>query len=215
MSDPQERMMRITGLLRERYGEEWAPRHGKGDPFKVLVGCVLSQRTRDANSERAAEALFSVADTPEGVLNLKEDELQELIRCSGFYKQKAGYITSICEHLVERFRGRVPGIREQLLSLPGVGPKTADIVLSYAFDRPSIAVDVHVARVARRLGLAREGAGPEEVKAALEGLTPEGDRRALDGSFVRLGKDYCRSRDPRCPECPLVGLCASASTCHK
>jgi len=159
------------------------------------------------NAERAAEVLFAVAERPEDVLRLGLDRLRRLIRCSGFYNQKARYIIGICEALLGEFGGSVPDDREGLLRLPGVGYKTADVVLSHAFDGPAIAVDAHVATVAKRLGLAEEDAGPEAVKEALEAMFPSGKWRLVDGAFVRLGKEYCRTRAPRCAECFLRSLC--------
>jgi len=201
-----QKMQRITALLKERYGRELGCGGGR-NPFRTLVGCVLSQRTRDRNAERAADALFTVVKGPEDVLKLGEGRLRRLIRCSGFYRQKAKYLIGICEALIREFEGRVPDEREQLLGLPGVGYKTADIVLSHAFNRPAIAVDVHVETVAKRLGLVAGDAGPEAVKEALEALVPPRERRAVDGAFVRLGKEYCGSRVPRCQECFLKSLC--------
>ena len=206
MSGRLRKMRRITALLEGRYGDELG-HSGERSPFKTLIGCVLSQRTRDVNAEKAAEALLMAAEGPEDVLRLGEDRLRRLIRCSGFYNQKARYIIGICEALIREFDGRVPDERERLLSLPGVGYKTADIVLSHAFDRPAIAVDVHVATVARRLGLVEGDAGPEEVKEALEALVPPEERRLVDSAFVRLGKEYCRTRAPRCLKCLLKPLC--------
>ena len=207
MSDRSERMMRITELLEERYSSNL--RHGgeRPDPFKILIGCVLSQRTRDRNAEKAAEALFTLAGTPEDILNLGEDRLRRLIRCSGYYNQKTRFIIGICEALIREFDGRVPDERVHLLGLPGVGYKTADIVLSHAFNRPVIAVDIHVETVAKRLGLVDDDANPEAVKKALEGKAPPEKRRFVDSAFVRLGKEYCRRRAPRCQECFLKNLC--------
>jgi len=205
--NPEERMQRVAQLLEEEYGVEEQGETGSGDPFRTLIGCVLSHRTRDANTARAAEALFNVVATPEEVLNLGPDELKALIRCSGFYNQKARNITAICQDLVDNHGSTVPDDRGTLMSLRGVGPKTADIVLDHAYNVPAIAVDVHVARVARRLGLADPKAGPEEVKAALEQLVRPERYRFIDNGFVRHGKEYCRKTNPRCGECPLRGVC--------
>ena len=202
-----QKMQRITALLEERYRDELRHNVEKSNPFKTLIGCVLSQRTRDENAEKAAEALFTVAEGPEDILKLGKNRLRRLIRRSGFYNQKARYIRGICESLVKEFEGRVPKDRESLLSLPGVGPKTADIVLSYAFNMPAIAVDVHVETVAKRLGLVEDDADPEEVKRVLEALVPTEDRRLVDGAFVRFGKEFCRSRAQRCGQCFLKHLC--------
>jgi endonuclease-3 len=179
----------------------------RGDPFRTLIGCILSQRTRDSNSEKAAETLFSHASTPRDIAMLGWEELHDLIRCSGFYRQKARYIRETCNLLVERYDGDVPDEKETLLRLPGVGPKTADIVLSYCFDEAVIPVDVHVSRVSRRLGLAPMEAGPEEVQRSLHGLIPKDKFLFYDRSIVRLGKEYCRKSNPLCSECPLRGCC--------
>jgi endonuclease-3 len=203
----RNRAMRIVELMKRHYPECLQPGDGNRDPFRTLIGCVLSQRTRDINAERAAKALFDVADTPRGILEIDETRLRELIRCSGFYNQKARHVRSICQVLVEGFNGFVPRERQALMSLPGVGPKTSDIVLSHAYDIPAIAVDVHVSRVARRLGLAERDATPEEVKLALEGALPREMYRFVDSSFVRHGKETCTSRNPRCGSCFLKDLC--------
>ena len=202
----EERMRRVVQLLEEQGAEEQGET-GSRDPFRTLIGCVLSHRTRDANTARAAEALFEVVATPQGVLSLEPDELRNLIRCSGFYNQKARNITAICRDLVDNHGSKVPEDRETLMSLNGVGPKTADIVLNHAYNVPAIAVDVHVARVARRLGFANPKAGPEEVKQALEGLVPPEMYGFIDRGFVGHGKEYCRKTNPRCGECPLREAC--------
>lgn len=193
--------------MEEHYGSNLGQCGEKPHPFRTLIGCVLSQRTRDRNAENAAESLFAEASTPSEVLNLGEERLKHLIWCSGFFNQKARYIVGICETLIKDFDGRVPDERELLLRLPGVGCKTADIVLSHAFDKPAIAVDTHVEKVAKRLGLVGREADPEEVKRALETLVPRGKLRFVDSAFVLLGKEYCGSRSPRCFECFLNHLC--------
>jgi len=203
---PEERMRRVVQFLEDEYGTH-KRETGSGDPFRTLIGCILSHRTRDANTARAAEALFDVASTPEEVLGLEPDELRALIRCSGFYNQKARNITAICRDLVASHGSNVPDSREALMSLHGVGPKTADIVLDHAYNVPAIAVDVHVARVARRLGLADPKAGPEQVKESLERLVPPERYRLIDNGFVRHGKEYCRKTGPRCGDCPLREAC--------
>jgi endonuclease-3 len=203
-----KRVKRIIGSLEAYYGIE-ATQDGCGSPFRALIGCILSQRTRDANSEKATRALFQVASDPESILNLGGERLRRLIGCSVYYNQKADYIIRTCSDLLTRFGGEVPDDREKLLSLPGVGPKTADVVLSYAFLKPTIAVDVHVRRTAIRLGLAEKSSGVELVKRDLEGKIRRRDRRFMDGALVRLGKDFCRARNPRCDECPVVSLCPS------
>jgi len=197
--------------MREHYGDiDEGPQEPR-DPYRTLIGCVLSHRTRDENSRRAARNLFAEIEGPLDILAMNQDTLKELIRCSGFYNQKARNIVAISRVLVNDFGGMVPDDRETLMGLPGVGPKTADIVLSYAFGKPAIAVDVHVSRVARRLGLAPDDAGPERVKEALESLVPPDSYRFVDNAFVRHGKEYCRNSDPRCSGCFLSELCTIPS----
>jgi endonuclease-3 len=207
MIDERSRALIIVELMKRHYPEYMQPDNGNSDPFQTLIGCVLSQRTRDINAERATEALFDVANTPRGILEIDESRLRKLIRCSGFYNQKAKHVRSICHALVEGYNGIVPRKRQSLMSLQGVGPKTSDIVLSHAFDIPTIAVDVHVSRVARRIGLADRDATPEEVKLALEGVIPSELYLFVDSSFVRHGKEICPSRNPRCDSCFLKDFC--------
>ena len=193
--------------MREHYGLNHLGSEEPQDPFRTLISCMLSHRTRDENSGRASERLFEAAETPGDILQMDADELKERIRCSGFYNQKSRNIQAACRSLLEEFDGFVPGDREALMSLPGVGPKTADIVLSHSFGRPAVAVDVHVATVARKMGFADPGSSPEEVKEALEELAPMENYRLIDIAFVRHGKEYCRSRNPRCGECFVQNMC--------
>jgi endonuclease-3 len=200
-------MLLILGLMEEHYGDSEEGQKGVSDPFRTLIATILSQRTRDQNSGRATRNLLKDINGPGDVLRLPRDELSNRIRCSGFYNQKARNIIAICETLEERFGGEVPDERSLLMSLPGVGPKTADIVLSHAFGRPAIAVDTHVLTVAKRLGLVGGEARPSEVKETLEGLVDPELYGYVDRAFVTHGKEYCRSRNPRCTECFLIGIC--------
>jgi endonuclease-3 len=181
------------------------------NPFMTLIGCILSQRTRDNNAEKASASLFEKASTPDEILRLGEAELEALIRSSGFYRQKAHHISGVCRVLAEEHGGAVPRDREKLLKLPGVGPKTADIVLAYSYETKVVPVDVHVWRVSRRLGLADMDADHEEVKTILEEIIPDEDKILYDRAVLKLGKDYCRKTRPRCPECPLKSLCGYAN----
>ena len=205
--DTPERMSAVTRRMKEHYGDIDERPQGPRDPFRTLIGCVLSHRTRDENSTRAARNLFEAVEGPEDILAMDRGALKEKIRCSGFYNQKARSIVAISRSLIEDFGGEVPDERTSLMGLPGVGPKTADIVLSHAFQKPAIAVDVHVSRVARRLELAQDDAHPEQVKEALERLVPPSEYRFVDNAFVRHGKKYCRKSNPKCMECFLSELC--------
>ena len=207
MSLRDRRMLRIIELMEEHYGKGDDLKEGDDDPFRTLMECVLSHRTRDENAARAARNLLEDVESPADILRLKPEELKERIRCSGFYNQKARNILWICKVLEEEFGGAVPDDRSKLIGLPGVGPKTADIVLSHAFDRPAIAVDVHVATVAKRLGLVGDKTDTSRIKRELEELVPSRMYRFVDHAFVRHGKEYCRTRNPRCEECFLRDIC--------
>lgn len=206
--DREEKMSRVLRVLKDLYGAETFRLSGRRpNLFEILITAVLSHRTRDENTDRAAENLFSIASGPEDVLKLGELELQGLIKPSGFYRQKAKKIREVCEILLERHGGRVPVSRGELLALPGVGPKTADVVLCYGLGRPTIPVDVHVEVCSKRLGLVRKEAKYEEMRETLESLTPEEERYTVNLGFVKFGRDFCRTRFPRCSVCPMKDLC--------
>lgn len=203
----KERMRVILDRMERRYGRGSSGDGVSQDPFRTLIGCVLSHRTRDENSAKAARTLFEAVESPGDILLLDPEELKKRIRCSGFYNQKARNIRAICRVLLEDFQGAVPEDRDALMGLPGVGPKTADIVLSHSFGHPAIAVDVHVATVAKRLGFVGLEADPEQVKETLEELVPPGLYRMVDNSFVDHGKEFCSSRNPKCSGCFIRDLC--------
>jgi endonuclease-3 len=180
---------------------------GSEAPFRALIGCILSQRTRDENASKAADALFKLASNPIEILAIDPETLKKLIRSSGYYNLKSAYIIGACKVIMDKFGGETPKTREGLLTLPGVGPKTADIVLSYGYGVPAIAVDTHILRVCRRTGLVEKIAGPTEVKNTLEGSLPREYWCYADSAFLELGKEYCKPKKPRCDDCPLKELC--------
>jgi endonuclease-3 len=132
--------------------------------FELLIETILSQRTRDESSKKAAQQLFAVARTPKQILKLPMKKLQKLIRISGPYRQKAKRIKQVSKVILEEYKGKVPKTREELIELPGVGYKTSAIVLMYGFGIPSIAVDVHVEQISKRLGLVPQNSKPQEIK---------------------------------------------------
>ena len=178
----------------------------KANPFKVLIACILSQRTKDEITRKATQKLFSKASTPEKILKLKEKEIEELIYPVGFYREKAKRIKKICKILLKQYKGKVPSQREELLKLPGVGSKTADVVLAYGFGKPVVAVDTHVFHIARRLGLSK-GKTPEEVRNDLNRIVPKKFKRLVNLLFVEFGKEICRTNKPKCEICPVKQFC--------
>jgi endonuclease-3 len=176
------------------------------DPFRLLVACVISLRTKDAVTAAASARLFAVAATPEAVAGLPEPRIAELIFPAGFYNTKARQIRAIASLIVAGHRGRVPADRESLLALPGVGRKTANLVLGLGFGIPAICVDTHVHRISNRLGLVRTRT-PEQTEHALEQVLPQGLWIDINDLLVTFGQHVCHPTSPRCSTCPLASRC--------
>jgi endonuclease-3 len=198
------KVKKLIGFLEKRYGYQETGRMKK---FELLITTVLSQRTRDENTWHASRQLFSVARTPEKISKLPLKKIESLIRPSGPYRQKALRIKKISKMVLKDYKGRVPKTREELMNLPGVGYKTADIVLSYGFGVPTIAVDTHVNRIPKRIGIVDKKANVEEVREKLESLVPEKQRFVVNMGLVRFGQEICRPVNPKCLECPLNTIC--------
>jgi endonuclease-3 len=176
-------------------------------PYTLLVAVILSAQATDVGVNKATERLFKVADTPEKMLALGEDGLIEHIKTIGLFRNKARAVIAMSRQLLERHDGTVPDDREALESLPGVGRKTANVVLNAAFGQPTIAVDTHVLRVANRTGLA-PGRTPLEVEQALERVVPAAYRRHAHHWLILHGRYVCLARKPKCAECPVRDLCS-------
>jgi endonuclease-3 len=196
----------LVGFLKDKYPLTME-KHRNKNVFQTLVSCVLSQRTKDQNTAKASERLFSVAKTPEKILKLPDKKLQELIRVSGPYRQKAKRIREISKIILEKYQGKVPRDREELMKLPGVGFKTADITLSYGFGIPTIAVDTHVNRISKRIGFVDQKANVEEVRKTLESLIHGNDRFVVNMGLVKFGQETCNPIRPKCPVCRLTRIC--------
>jgi endonuclease III len=175
-------------------------------PFTLLVAVVLSAQATDTGVNKATPALFAVADTPRKMLALGEDRLVEMIRTIGLFRTKARNLMALSRILVEQYGSEVPRDREALEALPGVGRKTANVVLNVAFGQPTIAVDTHAFRVANRTGLA-PGRTPLEVEKKLEACTPADYKRYAHHWLILHGRYVCTARRPECPECVVADLC--------
>ena len=178
-----------------------------GDPFRILIGTILSHRTRDENTTKATENLFSRYKTPSQLANADPDIVRRLIHPAGFYNMKTKNIMLASRQLVEQFGGRVPDNEDDLLKLRSVGRKTANCVLVYAFNKPAIPVDTHVHRISNRLGLVKTKE-PEDTEAALTKSVPKHYWLELNDLFVRFGQTTCRPVGPRCQSCSLNKGCA-------
>ncbi len=175
-------------------------------PFELLVSVILSAQATDVGVNKATAGLFRVANTPAAILALGEAGLKQHIRTIGLYNTKARNILLTCRALLDRHGGRVPRERAALEALPGVGRKTANVVLNTAFGEPTIAVDTHIFRVANRTGLA-PGKTPRAVEEALLATTPARFRRDAHHWLILHGRYVCKARQPDCPHCPIADLC--------
>ena len=176
-------------------------------PFELLVAVVLSAQATDKGVNKATARLFPVANTPEAILELGEEGLKERIRTIGLFNSKARNLIQACRILVAQHDGQVPRDRKALEALPGVGRKTANVILNTAFGEPTIAVDTHIFRVANRTGLA-PGKTPLAVEKRLLEVVPEPFLKDAHHWLILHGRYCCTARSPRCPECPVADLCA-------
>lgn len=175
-------------------------------PFKILIATVLSPRTKDEVSGPAAERLFALADTPKKMLALGEDKIKKVIFPVGFYNTKARNIISLCRDLIEKYDSRVPESIDELLKLPGVGRKTANLVVSLAFGGAGICVDVHVHRISNRLGYVQTKT-PEQTEMALRAKLPRRYWPIYNTILVGHGQKTCRPVSPFCSRCPVFRYC--------
>ena len=176
------------------------------DPFKILISTILSARTKDANTEEATMTLFSKFKTPKQIAEADVEDLERLIYKAGFYRVKAARIKEVSKIIVMQYNGKVPEDFESLKSLPGVGNKTANCVLVYAFKQPAIPVDVHVNRISNRLGWAKT-AKPEETEETLKKILPKNQWIRVNRLLVRFGQEICIPVNPKCNSCPVNHLC--------
>jgi endonuclease-3 len=213
----RRRARTVLNRLRKRYGDLLPPR--RSDPLEELVLTVLSQHTSDVNAERAFESLRTEFPVWEEVVRAPTRAVADAIRSGGLGDTKAPRIQAILREVADRrgafdlsFLTRLSDddARAELMSLPGVGPKTAAVVLSFSLGRDTMPVDTHVHRVTRRLGLVPQKASAERADRILHELVPEGLRTPLHVALIRLGREICRAPTPRCAICPLKDICPTA-----
>jgi endonuclease III len=185
----------------------------RGDPFRVLVACLLSLRTQDTTTGPAAARLFALADTPPAMLGLSARQIERAIYPVGFYRTKARVILRLCRDLLDRFDGRVPDDLDALLTLHGVGRKTANLVVTMGFDKPGICVDTHVHRISNRLGYVRTRT-PDETERALRATLPRRYWIGYNDLLVTFGQNVCAPVSPKCSTCPLRTLCPRIGVRH-
>ena len=201
----REKRVQIFSTLRERMPAPTTELEYES-PFELLVAVILSAQATDVGVNKATRKLYPVANTPEAILGLGVEGLKRYIRTIGLFNNKAENIIKTCRILIEDHDGEVPRTRQALEALPGVGRKTANVILNTAFGEPTIAVDTHIFRVSNRTGIAR-GKTPLEVEKRLVRLTPEEFKKDAHHWLILHGRYVCKARKPLCGECSIVEWC--------
>ncbi len=204
----RDRAERVLDILAPAY-PDLVPLLDYRSPFELLVATVLSAQCTDAMVNRVTPTLFARFPSPAALAGAPVPELEDIVHPTGFFRAKARNLIALSAILVERFGGEVPRTMEELVTLPGVGRKTAGVVLSACFGRSAIIVDTHFGRVCRRLAFAR-AEDPERLEREIAELLPRARWTEASHVLNRHGRDYCKARAPRCGDCPVAALCPSA-----
>lgn len=177
------------------------------EAFKILISCLLSLRARDENTAKVSKQLFKVASTPKAIANMPIKKLEKIIYSSGHYHKKAKTLKHVSKEIIKRFKGKVPKTREELLSIKGIGPKTTNIVLAFAFGECVIPVDTHCHRIPNRLGWVNTKK-PEKTELKLNEIIPDNKKCEFNAVFVQFGRDICTPISPWCSKCPVAKYCS-------
>jgi endonuclease-3 len=218
---PAKRALDITAVVRalKRAVRAWAPpavaqvQADRPDPFRALVSCLLSLRTKDAVTEAASRRLFALADTPAAILALPRPAIERTIYPVCFYRVKTRTLHVVCRDLLTRFGGRVPDTLEDLLTLKGVGRKTANLVVTVGYNKAGICVDTHVHRICNRWGYVRTKT-PEATEQALRAILPRRHWIVFNDLLVPFGQNCCKPISPLCSRCPIEAHCAKVGVTH-
>ena len=200
-----ERALDILHRLERRYPSIGTALHYH-DPWQLLVSTVLSAQTTDDTVNKVTPVLFQTYPTAEDLANANPEDVEKIVFTTGFFRQKTKAIIGLSQALTERFAGVVPSDLDDLVTLPGVGRKTASVVLAEAFDIPAIAVDTHVKRLSNRLGFTTQK-DPTKIEQDLKELFPESSWGGLSMRLIQYGRDVCMAKRPNCPECELSDVC--------
>lgn len=178
----------------------------KPDAFKILISCLLSLRTRDETTEKVVKNLFSVVKKPKDLIKIPIKKLEKLIYSSGYYKNKARTLKHVSKIILRKFKGKVPDSEEELLSIKGIGRKTANIVLNFAYGKAALPIDTHCHRIPNRLGWVKTSK-PEETEQKLKKLLSENYWKDFNSLFILYGQSICKPRSPFCSKCPIKKYC--------
>jgi endonuclease-3 len=207
-----DRVIRILKSTVRRWQVPVVSRY-KHDPFETLISCLLSLRTKDETTRGASQRLFRLARTPRKMLALPTATIERAIFPVGFYRTKARTIHTVCRTLLERYSGRVPDELDELLTIKGVGRKTANLVVTLAFRKDGICVDTHVHRISNRWGYVRTRT-PEQTEMALRQRLPRAHWQIYNDLLVTFGQNLCHPTSPWCSRCPMESLCAKRGVAH-
>ncbi|MBW2991725.1 endonuclease III [Candidatus Woesearchaeota archaeon] len=204
-------IQKIISELKKHYSHDEFAEKNNRDPYKVLISCILSLRTKDTTTYPASKRLFRLANTPKKMLKLTEKQIRKAIYPVGFYKTKAKRIKEISKKLINEYNSIVPNTIEELLNFKGIGRKTANIVVTFGYNLPGIAVDTHVHRISNRIGLVKTKT-PEKTEFALRKKIPKKYWIVLNELLVRHGQNICRPVNPKCSECMIIKYCKYGKT---
>jgi len=177
------------------------------DAFKILISCLLSLRAKDETTERISKQLFKIADTPEKIAKMPINKLKKIIFSTGHYNKKSASLKHVSQELIDKHNSKVPSNKEELMAIKGIGPKTANIVLNFAFNELVIPVDTHCHRIPNRLGWVKTKT-PEKTEKELEKILPKKYWPEFNGIFVLFGKTICQPISPWCSKCPIKKYCS-------
>ena len=209
--DKKIRAIKIIKILKKEYKKYQKPlstsiQEKTKDPFKILIATILSARARDTQTEKICNVLFKTINTPEKLASIETRRLQKIIRSIGFFREKSKRIKNAAQYLLDNHKGKVPKTQEELMKIPGVGRKTANVFLSEVHGKSVIGVDIHVFRVSNRLGLTKSKK-PIQTEKALEKLFPKKEWKNINRSLVVHGQNICTPISPFCSKCPIGGYC--------
>ena len=197
---------KIITLLKKEYRSDFFAEHHARDPYRVLIGCILSLRTKDETTYPASQRLFKLAKTPKQMLKLTKKQIQKAIFPVGFYRVKSKTILNISKTLIDKYNGRVPDTIEELIKIKGVGRKTANILITFGYNKPGIAVDTHVHRISNRLGIVKTK-NPHLTEFALRKKLPRRFWIDFNELMVRHGQNICKPISPWCSRCVIRRYC--------
>lgn len=206
----RERTKKIMGALAKAYPDAHCNLN-YSSPLEISVATILAAQCTDAKVNEVTAALFGKYRAAKEYAEASQEEMEKAVRPTGFFRNKAKSVRAFCAAIIGKHGGEVPGTMEELTALPGIGRKSANLILSSAFDRPGIIVDTHVRRVAPRLGLTGQ-TDPDRIEAELDELVPVKDRAKFSFRLADHGRAICRPRRPECAACPLKEVCPSAGT---